>query len=297
MDSATVSFLHLLRERVQALVDEGNLDEAVHAASAAVEKAQQTLNNDFETVDEFVDALEVRADLLRLTSRFEEARDDYRQALDQLDERPDRAAQAGRLLAGLGSVYDSLEQPDRAESCWEQAIVQFEKLDPPALLDVAAMCNNLAFLRKAAGDFDGAESHFLRALQIDHEILGQDHEETALLSNNLGALYQAANCFEQAREMHLMALAARQKLLGEHHPDTGQSHNNLALALAMTGDRDRAIAHFEQALDIFTDAERLWGGYAAELEAVAGNFSDYLSQLGEEEAAAAVAARATVVPV
>ncbi len=291
MDSATVNFLHLLRERVQALVDEGNLEEAVHAASAAVTKAQQTLSSEFETIDEFVDALEVRADLLRLTGRLQEAREDYRQALDQLDERPDRAAQAGRLLAGLGAVHDGLGNAERAAACWEQAIVQFEKLDPPALLDVAAMCNNLAFLRKAVGDFDGAESYFLKALEIDHRVLGKEHEDTAVLCNNLGALYQKAEYHEQAREMHLMALETRQKLLGERHPDTAQSHNNLALALAMTGDVERALAHFGQALETLEAAERSWGGYRDELEAVAGNYSEFLRRLGDEEAAAEVEAR------
>ena len=294
MDSATVTFFRLLRERVQALVDEGNLDEAIHAASAAVAKAQQTLSSEFDNVNEFVDALEVRADLLRLTGRWQEAHEDYRQALDQLEERPDRAAQAGRLLAGLGAVHDSLGNLERAEACWEKAIVQFEKLNPPAQLDVAAMCNNLAFLRQAAGDFDGAESFFLKALEIDHRVLGQDHEDTAILCNNLGALYQRAEYFEQAREMHLMALETRQKLLGEKHPDTAQSHNNLALSLAMTGDNERALAHFTQAMDTFEAAEREWGGYREELEAVSGNFSEFLRRMGDEEGADGVAARGAV---
>jgi tetratricopeptide (TPR) repeat protein len=292
MDSATVNLLNMLRNRVQALVDEGNYEEAIHAATAAVEKAQQALSSEYDSVNEFVDALEVRADLLRITGNLDAARADYRQAFDQLDGRLDRLAQAGRLLAGWGAVHDEQGNAERAQACWEKALDIFERLDPPALLDVAAMCNNLAFLRKGAGDFESAEAYFLKALEIDHRELGQDHEETALLCNNLGALYHASGYYEQAREMHLMSLEGRLKTLGADHPDTAQSHNNLALALAMTGDTERATEHFERALTVFEMIERERGGHRDELEAVVANYGEMLRQLGDEAARTAVLARA-----
>jgi tetratricopeptide (TPR) repeat protein len=197
------------------------------------------------------------------------------------------------LLAGGGAVHDELGHTRRAQAYWEQALDIFERLEPPSLLDVAAMCNNLAFLSKAAGDFDSAETYFLKALEIDHGILGSDHEETALLCNNLGALYHAAGHYEQAREMHLMSLEGRLKALGADHPDTAQSHNNLALAMAMTGDTERAAEHFERALTIYEMLERERAGYREDLDAVATNYGEMLRQLGNETASAAVLARAT----
>jgi tetratricopeptide (TPR) repeat protein len=164
----------------------------------------------------------------------------------------------------------------------------FEKNDPPLLLDIAAMANNLGFIAKANGDLDAAESHFLRALEIVHSQLGQEHEQTATVSSNLGALYQAAGFFEQSREMHMIALETRRSILGEDHPDTAQSHNNLALALLKTGDRSWARRHLEKAL---TGYEALGAEYAPDLEAVASNYCDFLREEGETNLADVIARR------
>ena len=294
MDSATVSFLQILRNRIDELVATGDFDEAIHAATASVEKAQQSLTNEPESIDAFCDAVEVRADLFRQVGRFEEARDDYRQAIMLLEEREAHEAQLGRLHAGLGAVFDAWGRSDDAARHWRQAVDFFEAMDPPAWLDVAAMCNNLAFLRRSAGDLTEAESYFLKALEITHREFGPHHEETALLCNNLGACYQAGGFLEQAREMHLMALEAREQLLGPNHPDTAQSHNNLALTLAMAGDVDAATEHFHKALDGFEAA----GEESREdFEAVAANFAAFLRQQGNDELAANLEARTGVVAV
>ena len=288
MDSPTTTLIQILRGRVEEQVALGDLDEALHAANAAVLKAQQMLSEDLGSIDEFASSLEVRADVFRQLGRLDEARDDYKQAIDQLENRPDRVAQLGRLFAGYGAVHDQLGNTERAAELWQQAIHYFEAAEPPVLLDVATLSNNLAYLKKAAGDIEGAEAHFLRALQILHTELGPDHEETAAVSNNIGALYLGSGFFEQAREMHMMALEARRKLFGENHPDTAQSHNNLALALLATGDKAWARRHFDKALASF---ESLGIEYAEDLEAVAENYCGFLREEGEFAAADLITSR------
>lgn len=288
MDSPTTTLIQILRGRVEEQVALGDLDEALHAANAAVLKAQQMLSEDLGSIDEFASSLEGRADVFRQLGRLEEARDDYKQAIEQLENRPDRCAQLGRLYAGYGAVHDQLGNSERTAELWQQAIHFFEAAEPPASLDIAALCNNLAYLKKAAGDVEGAEAHFLRALQILHTELGPDHEETAAVSNNIGALYQSGGFFEQAREMHMMALEARRKLFGETHPDTAQSHNNLALSLLATGDKPWARRHFEKALAGF---ESLGIEYADDLEAVAENYCSFLREEGDFAEADLIASR------
>ncbi len=278
MDSPTATLITILRERLEHLRDAGDLQEALHAASATVEKTQQTLGSDIDSIDAFATALEIRGDILRELNKPEAAREDYRQAIDQLDSRPDRLDQIGRLHAGLGAAHDALGETARTEAHWREAISYFERHEPPLLLDVAALSNNLGFLAKAAQNLDAAESYFLKALEILHAQLGIEHEETAAVSNNLGALYLAAKYYEQAREMHMMALETRRNLFGEEHPDTAQSHNNLALAMLETGDRSWARRHFEKAL---TGFEALGSNYANDLEAVASNYCDFLREEGE----------------
>ena len=288
MDSPTATLIGILQDRVESLRAAGNLGEALHAASAAVEKSQQSLGPNLDSIDAFASALEIRGDVHRELGNFELAREDYRQAIDQLQDRPDRFAQVGRLHAALGAAYDGLDMEERAVSHWHRAIEFFEKHEPPLLLDIAAMANNLGFIAKASGDLDTAESHFLRALEIVHSQLGQEHEQTATVSSNLGALYQAAGFHEQSREMHLIAVETRRNLLGEEHPDTAQSHNNLALALLNTGDRAWARRHFEKSLAGY---EALGPEYAADLEAVASNYCDFLRDEGEAQLAEVIAGR------
>lgn len=288
MNSPTATLIGILQDRIQSLRNAGDLDEALHAANAAVEKCQQSLEPNLDSIDAFASALEIRAEIRRELGHFDLAREDYRQAIDQLDERPDRIDQLGRLHAGLGAAYDGLNREDKAGEHWHLAIEFFERHEPPLLLDVAAMANNLGFLYKAAGNLDAAETQFLRALEISHSQLGQEHEQTATISSNLGALYQAAGYLEQAREMHMIALEVRRALLGEEHPDTAQSHNNLALALLKTGDRSWARRHFERAL---ADFEALGQEYFGDLEAVASNYCDFLREEGESQLAEVIAGR------
>ena len=288
MDSPTATLIGILKDRVTSLRAAGDLDEALHAANAAVEKCQHSLGPNLDSIDAFASALEIRGDIHRELGNFEQSREEYRQAIDQLEDRPDQFAQIGRLHAALGAVYDSQDDGERAAKHWKIAIDFFERHDPPLMLDIAAMTNNLGFVYKAAGNLDLAETQFLRALEIVHSQLGQEHEQTATVSSNLGALYQAAGFHEQSREMHMIALETRRALLGEEHPDTAQSHNNLALALLNTGDRSWARRHFEKALSGF---EALGQEYTEDLEAVASNYCEFLREEGESQLAEVIAGR------
>ena len=114
MDSPTATLIGILHDRVESLRADGNLNEALHAASAAVEKSQQTLGPNLDSIDAFASALEIRGDVYRELGNFELARDDYRQAIDQVQDRPDRFDQIGRPHAGLGAAADGLGREEQA---------------------------------------------------------------------------------------------------------------------------------------------------------------------------------------
>ncbi len=288
MNTATANLIKIMRERVDSLEAEGNLAEALHAASAWVEKCQQALDSDYETIDEFVDALQKRCELLLQAEDYGGAADDALQAIDQLDGRIDRIAQIGHLYSLLGSAEEMRGDEGATIQAWEKGIEFFGAHDPPLVMDIAALSNNLGFVTKASGDLGLAEDHFLRSLEIMHEELGEKHEETAAVSSNLGAVYFASGYYEQAREMNMIALETRRSVLGEDHPDTSQSHNNLALSLLKTGDRAWAKRHFEKALMGF---EKKVPEYGRHLDAVAENYCDYLREEGDETLAEEISQR------
>ena len=288
MDAPTATFIQIMRDRVNSLREAGNLSEALHAASAAVEKCQSLLSTDPDSVDAFATSLEERARINLELGEVHDAVEDTEHAIDQLDNRPDRVGRVGRLYALMGAAYDKGGDHDKVLESWQKAMVLFESHEPPMMMDLAWMANNLGFFEKAAGDLAKAEDYFLKALEVMHSEMGAKHEETAAVCNNLGAVYLAAGYYEQAREMHMMALEVRRELFGEAHPDTAQSHNNLALALLQTGDRAWARRHFEKALSGY---ESLGLEYAEDLEAVAENYCDFLKEEGEENLSEVIAGR------
>ena len=288
MDTPTANIIQIMRDRVESFRAEGNLAEAMHAANAAVDKCQQSLATDLDSIEAFAAALETRCKLRLECGEYEPAIEDAKQAIDQLDNRPDRAAQLGGLHAMMGAAYDALDRPERVIEAWKKAVEYFEQSEPPLLMDVASMLNNLGYVSKATGDLDAAEDHFLKSLDIMIAQVGQKHEETASVCNNLGAVYLAAGYLDQAREMHMMALETRRELFGENHPDTAQSHNNLALALLRTGDRTWGRKHFEKALAGF---EALGAEYAEDLDAVVSNYCEFLQEEGEGGLAELIAGR------
>ncbi len=288
MDTPTANLIHIMHDRVKAWRAQGDLSQALHAANAAVDKCQQLLSSDHDSIDAFVASLEDRAAIFLDMVEYGDAAEDAKQAIDQLDGRKERFGQMGRMYAILGAAYDGMNRYDQVISAWEKAVSFFELANPPMKMDMATIINNLGFTAKSAGNLDAAEDYFLKALEIMHSVVGAKHAETASVCNNLGAVYLAAGYLEQAREMHMMALETRNELFGDHHPDTAQSHNNLALALVEMGDREWARKHFEKALEGF---EALGRECDEDLEAVVSNFCDFLRDQNDNKLADIIEAR------
>jgi tetratricopeptide (TPR) repeat protein len=288
MDPSTATLISILKNRVNAWRAAGNLDEALHTVSAAVEKSRHALSASFESIDEFACSLELRGDLHCERGDFALAGEDYRQALAALSEQPSRIEQLGRLHAGLGAACDGLEQKAQAVEHWQAAVEYFQRSESPRVLDIAVLENKLGLISTAAGDLERAEGHLLRALETFHTQFGQEHEETAATSSNLGVVYQMSGFYEQAREMHAIVLETRRTLLGEAHRDTARSHHHLAQAMRQTGERSWARRHFEKSLIGF---EALGPACSQDLKAVATDYCEFLRAEGEMTLADAIASR------
>lgn len=291
MESGTVKLLNMLHDRVRKLCEAGQWDEAMHAATAAVEKARAALaDGDEKSVEELSASLEVKGDFLRQYGNLEEARKAYFEALELLEGGREYTEPMARISASVAVVYEADGNSDEAITFYERSIELFERMDPPSLIDIASLCNNLAYLHKSSGDFSTAEDLYLKALEIYHDHLGSDHEETAAICNNVGALYLAAGSYEQAREMFMMALEARRKVFGERHLETAQAYANLAVALSNTDEQAWAKKNYENSLKIYEDKVR---EAPMDYATVTANFAEFLRSQGENKAAASVEKRAS----
>jgi len=285
MDPDTKTRMQELKQNVYAFYESGLIEPALKAANTYLDRCRGLPQSDPEYPELLANALESRADMLRLSGADEQACDDYIEAIEKLGDSEHNLIPLGRLHAGLGAAYVALGESELAARQWERSIACFEKNDPPSPLDVAAMANNFGFLKKSAGDYDAAESAFLKALEILYKELGEQHEETATVAANLGELYMEAGHDGPAAKMHRIAADARASIFGEFHPDTAQSRLHLATVHLKTGDRIFARKLFEK---VFQAYQSLGRDYHEELAKVAGKYCEILNEDGEVSMAAAI---------
>jgi len=290
MESGTANLLDMMLDRVRQLTEEKKWDDAMRAADAAVEKARLSIEDDLDSIQGLASALETKADLLRQLGYLEDARLIYLESLELLNGRNECTEQLARISASVGVLYDTVENDEEAIRFYERAIELYERLDPPSLLNIADICNNLGFIYRSLGDFQNSEKLFLHGLEICHKVLGDEHEKTATICNNIGALYLKSGYDSQALEMNTIALENRIKIHGENHPDSAQSHANLALSLAQVGQLKESRKHFESAVSIY---ERFLKSESHEYAAVVENYIEVLKVIGEDKEASALLRKAT----
>lgn len=285
MDSDIKNRLQELKQKIDGLYESGQFADALEASKVYVVKCKEVPEIDPEYPELLAAALEARADMLRLSDANEEACKDYLEAIEKLVNRDNNLIALGRLRAGLGAAYAAMGESDKAAHEWQLSIESFEKNDPPSPLDVAAMANNFGFLKKSAGDYDAAENAFLKALEILHATLGEQHEETATVAANLGELYMDAGHNEPAAKMHRMAVDARRAVFGDFHPDTAQSRVHLATVHLNTGNRTSARRMLEKAVQAYQSLGR---DFYNELGTVAKRYCELLREDGELSMAEAI---------
>jgi tetratricopeptide (TPR) repeat protein len=284
MDLRTANLLETLSENVLDLSRAGRWDEALTFTDSSVDKARSSSNGEIHEIIYLAGALEIKADLLRKQDFLDDARVIYLEALEMLrgvlKDASECTEMFARISASIGVLYDFVQDDDEAILYYERAIEMYEKLNPPDLEEIAAICNNLGFIYRSMGNMDEAETLYLKSLEICHDLYGKHHERTSVLFNNLGSLYLKAGYDQQAFEMHTMALAGRLEYLGKDHPETAQSYSNLALSNAQLGDKVQAKELFKKSLAIW---EEYISSVPDEYLAVAKDYAEFLNSTGDAD--------------
>ncbi len=276
------------KDPVQELVQEGHFEEAREMVAAALTAARQQAEDSGKAGPALVTALEQLGTLEREAGNVEGAESALSEALETAEEIGADLAWRAALRTSLATLLDFSQREADAAPLYEQAISDYESMDPPAYEMSAQLRNNLAMIYKGLGKFALAEQHYLRALEALEKRSGAEPEAEAALYNNLGGLYYTAGFAEQAKDMFTQGLNARLELLGEYHPDVAQSHSNLATVCHELGDNESAEIHFEESLRILEANLR---DEAASYEEVATDYLSLLDLLGDERKAAALRRR------
>lgn len=98
--------------------------------------------------------------------------------------------------------------------------------------------------------YDRAGEYYLKVVQMQRELLGDEHPDLASTYNDLGVLSSKRQNYEQAKEYYFKALSIRLKQLGENHPDTAESYCNLGVLYSNLDNIQLALEYFEKAIAI-----------------------------------------------
>lgn len=282
--SASLStFSSLLDNHAVSLLSQGRLDEALQASVTAVAAARQTVEDEPEEMPKLFSALQVLGDVERELGDVDAAEASYGEALDVALRTQVPARDLAQVRTQLATLLDFSQRETQAIPLYEQAISDYEEMQPPETEVAAQLRNNLAMIYKGMGKYALAEQHYLRSLETLESMRGRESEEVASVYNNLGSLYYTAGFPDQAKETFSEALDIRLRLLGPDHADVAQSYCNLATAAHELGDNTASLQHFEQSLRIL---EARIHDEAASYEAVGMDYVSLLESLGEDRKAA-----------
>lgn len=199
-------------------------------------------------------SLEIDGDAALSAGDAARARQCWLGALDQL-RGPGHPRDAARVASKLAALEEQLGDVDQACVHYAQA-ADFYKLAGKA--HRVPMClNNLAMLRKSAGDLGEAAATLKRALEEASRCHGAVDAETALIATNLGAVLCECGDLAGAEQRHLQALGIRELLFGATHPEVGLSLGHLGVIWQMQGDDAKARSFYSAALAILDEYPEL----------------------------------------
>lgn len=161
----------------------------------------------------------------------------------------------------------------QARSQWLQVLDMRRRSLGPDHPEVAWTLTNLGETAASAGDTAAATRYLDQSLEIYRRIGVTDYPDRfALLLSARGHLQLRLGSPESARDSFSEAFASRQRVLGGSHPITAEARLNLALAQALSGQRDLALAgalaaeqagrtHLRNTISYLPESQAL--GYAA----------------------------------
>jgi len=191
------------------------------------------------------------AEVLRDAGRFEQARDEARNALEiQRRVIGPRHPEIGRSLQLLADISERMADYAMSETLYREASQAFgEALDRPDR-DFARLLSDHARLYLSQGNYGPAVEMLQRALDIIGRTAGRENTQYAATLANLGAVSYLIGEYNRGETLIREALAIQRRVLGEKHPDTATSLHNLALLLEAQGKFTESRPMFQQALAI-----------------------------------------------
>ena len=225
-------------ERACALQDLADLDES--------EALLRTVTSDDDRVRFTV--LGGLASALRARGRYDEAERAFRDLIAFAEKRFGvDSIEAADALNGLGMVFKYAGRFDQGLVVYRRALDIIERAVGSSP-DVASLYHNLGGLEHARRNFEDAEPHARRSVELRRERAGPDDPAVAEDEAAWASILLALGRNDEAEVLLRHAIRVLEDALGEEHPEVAGAWNNLASALQKRGALDEAKEAYERAL-------------------------------------------------
>lgn len=172
----------------------------------------------------------------------------------------------------LGLTYQK-KNLDSALVCFRQGIKLSEKLKfYPGWHATHVRVGNVYLVK---GDYDSAEQHYIKALEIIDKYMDNDPMASRIL-NNLGLVYRYKGMFDRSLDYLLRALAIKEKM--NDSLGLGSAYHNIGIVFAMQKEYVKAENYVEKARRIFEEL-----GDSAYLYQVTLDYSSLLKEMNDIE--------------
>lgn len=189
-----------------------------------------------------------RGGVLRARGAYADAERELFEALRLAEEQlGEWSIETASVLNALGMTYKYWGRFDDGRHVYERALAIVERAFGEMHEDVATLHHNLGGLEHARREFQAAEPHARRSVELRRVLRGPEDVTTAEDEAAWAPILKALGHVDEAQALLRHALPILEGELGPQHPEVAGAWNNLAGTLA---DPEEAAAAYRRALDI-----------------------------------------------
>ncbi|CAF1511072.1 unnamed protein product [Didymodactylos carnosus] len=186
---------------------------------------------------------------LYLNGKYDDALTYYIRAYEQ-SHHPQSAIQAARILNGIGNVYYSCNEYDKARKHHLRSLKIRQKMHLTDHHDVAESLNDLAGTYSSLNNHKMAEKYYSEAFNMYQRTLPANHHRIGECYNTNGVILQEKGEYDKALVAYTNAHKLRKRVLPLNHPDFADNLLNIGMIYYHQNDYDTAEKYYKDALVI-----------------------------------------------
>lgn len=197
-------------------------------------------------------------DVYRELGLYDEAEPLLTRALEIRRSQPgEHSLELAEALHSSARLEEAQGRTDRALAAFNQALEIRQKAFLGGIdvaPQVAATLNGLGRVQELQGRFAAAEASQRRALTLQEEVLGSNHQDVGLTLMHLGEVLKEVRKHDEAKGYLKRALITLERHFEPDHPHIAQARVLLGDTMRFTGDNLGAKEHYEVALRVVETA-------------------------------------------